>query len=189
MTMNRREALTAAAALLGGTIIGAQAFLTGCVSPEKKDGVFSPEDIGLLDEIGETILPTTAKSPGAKAAKIGEFMKTMVIDCYSASEQKIFFEGLAKFSEYCVQRGGHFLKLDDQVRISIVSAIDKEAEAHSKSKADKDPEHYFSMIKQLTILGYFSSEPGATKALRYVPIPGRYEGCVEYKKGDGAWLY
>jgi hypothetical protein len=47
--------------------------------------------------------------------------------------------------------------------------------------------HFFTMIKQLTIWGYFSSEPGITKALRYNPIPGRYEGCVPYQDGEKAW--
>ena len=47
--------------------------------------------------------------------------------------------------------------------------------------------HYFSLMKQLTLLGFFTSEVGATKALRYVPVPGRYEGCVPYKKGDKAF--
>jgi hypothetical protein len=42
-------------------------------------------------------------------------------------------------------------------------------------------------MKQLTLLGYFTSEPGATKALRYNPVPGKFEGCIPYKKGDKAW--
>jgi hypothetical protein len=43
------------------------------------------------------------------------------------------------------------------------------------------------MMKELTLLGFFTSEVGATKALRYVAVPGKYEGCVDYKKGDRAW--
>jgi hypothetical protein len=43
------------------------------------------------------------------------------------------------------------------------------------------------MIKQLTILGYFTSETGATKALRYEAVPGKYDGAYPYKKGDKAW--
>jgi len=49
------------------------------------------------------------------------------------------------------------------------------------------PAHYFTMMKQLTLLGYFTSKPGATEALRYVPVPGRYEGCIPYTKGEKAW--
>jgi hypothetical protein len=43
------------------------------------------------------------------------------------------------------------------------------------------------MMKQLTMLGFFTSEVGAKQALRYVPVPGRYDGCAPYKKGDKAW--
>ena len=43
------------------------------------------------------------------------------------------------------------------------------------------------MMKELTLLGFFTSEVGATKALRYVAVPTKFEGCVEYKKGDRAW--
>ena len=56
-----------------------------------------------------------------------------------------------------------------------------------ETKTAEQPTHYFTMIKQLTLWGYFSSEIGATQALRYVAIPGKYEGCVPYKKGDKAW--
>jgi hypothetical protein len=42
-------------------------------------------------------------------------------------------------------------------------------------------------MKQLAILGYFTSKEGATKALRYVAVPGKYDGALPYKKGDKAW--
>ncbi len=91
--MNRREALSSVALLLGGTLIGAEAFLSGCGTGEKKAAVasteFSADDIAFLDEVGETILPATS-TPGAKAAKIGDFMKTIVNDCYEEKEQQIF---------------------------------------------------------------------------------------------------
>ena len=43
------------------------------------------------------------------------------------------------------------------------------------------------MMKELTLLGFFTSEIGATKALRYVAVPGKYVGCIPYNKGDKAW--
>ena len=49
------------------------------------------------------------------------------------------------------------------------------------------PSHYYTMIKQLTLWGYFSSEIGSKQALRWVPIPGKYDGNLPYKKGDKAW--
>jgi hypothetical protein len=43
------------------------------------------------------------------------------------------------------------------------------------------------MIKELTLLGYFTSEIGYTQALRYVETPGRFDPCVPYEPGDKAW--
>src|ERR1700712_5632867 len=100
--MNRREALSSVAVLLGGAIIGADAFLSGCKNSEHQvSGAldFSPENIAFLDEVGETILPATASSPGAKEAKIGEFMKTIVTDCYEEKDQKIFAEGIGRINK------------------------------------------------------------------------------------------
>jgi hypothetical protein len=55
------------------------------------------------------------------------------------------------------------------------------------AKKPEDPGHYFRMMKELTLLGYFTSEIGFKEARNYVEIPGRYEGCIDYKKGDKAF--
>ncbi len=186
--MNRREALSRVALLFGGTIIGAEAFLTGCKTTGKKEGVFATDDVALMDEIGETILPATAESPGAKEAKIGEFMKVFVTDCYTESDQKIFTDGFTKLNDAANKmHNKDFMKLSATEKYDVLVPIDKEAAAYQKNRKKDDPHHYFWMMKQLTILGFFTSEPGATKALRYDPVPGKYEGCIPYKKGDKAW--
>jgi hypothetical protein len=189
--MNRREALSSVALLLGGTIIGAEMFLSGCTHADKKIGAaglnFSPDDISFLDEVGETIIPTT-DSPGAKEAKIGDFMHTIVRDCYDEKEQQIFVEGMAKLDAASVKMNGKsFLESSPAERKNLLIALDKEQKEYTAAKKQSDPPHYFRMIKELTIWGYFTSEPGATKALRYIAVPGRYEGCIPYKKGDKAW--
>ncbi|MCZ2459027.1 MAG: gluconate 2-dehydrogenase subunit 3 family protein, partial [Chitinophagales bacterium] len=51
-------------------------------------------------------------------------------------------------------------------------------------KQEEIPPYYFTMMKQLTLWGYFTSEIGMTQALKYVPVPGRFDGCIDYKKGD-----
>ncbi len=187
--MNRRDALSRVALLLGGSIIGAEAFLSGCkTTTGKKEGLFATDDIAFLDEVGETILPTTASSPGAKEAKIGEFMKTIVTDCYEEGDQKTFTEGITKLNDASKAKySKDFLSLAANEKHDLLVAIDKEAKDYQKSKKEKDPNHYFTQFKQLTLWGYFTSEIGATKALRYVAVPGKYEGCVPYKKGDKAW--
>ena len=190
--MNRRDALSRVALLLGGSVIGAEAFLSGCKTSTKygESINFTPDDIAFLNEVAETILPAT-NTPGAKEAKVGEFMAVIVKDCYEEKDQKTFLEGMKKLSEGGgsggVGNGKAFMEATPQERHDMLVALDKEAKEYGKTKKPEDPSHYFSLIKQLTLWGYFTSEPGATKALRYVAVPGRYEGCIPYKKGDKAW--
>ncbi|MEO8337162.1 MAG: gluconate 2-dehydrogenase subunit 3 family protein, partial [bacterium] len=49
------------------------------------------------------------------------------------------------------------------------------------------PTHYFRMMKELACLGFFTSEIGYNKAMRYVEAPGRYDPCVPYTAGEPAW--
>lgn len=189
--MNRRDALSRVALILGGTVIGANIFLEGCKPADKRvmTGLdFQPEDIAYLDEIADTILPTTASSPGAKAAAVGTFMTVMVKDCYDEKEQKIFTEGMQKLQDACKKKNDkYFMECTPQQRHDLLVELDNEQKEFNKNKKKEDPQHYFRMIKELTLLGYFTSEIGATKALRYVESPGRFEGCIPYKKGDKAW--
>ena len=188
--MNRREALNMVALLMGGTVIGGSAFLEGCKTADKKTVATLPlnaNQIAFLDEVAETIIPTT-NTPGAKAAKVGAFMNTMVTDCYDEKDQTVFVGGFDKIDEASqAAYKKDFLAITPEQRKEMLSKVDKEAVDYAKNKKQEDPNHYFTMLKQLTLLGYFSSEIGATQALRYVAIPGKYEGCIDYKKGDKAW--
>ncbi len=193
--MNRREALAALSTVLGGTIIGAQAFLSGCATPTPAStepafvGMLGEADVALLNEIGETILPTTPGSPGAGAANVGAFMNVMVTDCYSPEEQQIFQAGLpALAAAVQEQYGQDFASLTAEQKHEFVLGLEAEARHYATTRLPEDPEiHYYSMIKQMTLLGYFTSEAGQTKALRYVAVPGRYEGCVPLEEGQRAW--
>jgi len=191
--MNRRDALSRVALILGGTVAGGAVFLEGCQSGADKTAaaatadVFDASGISFLDEVAETIIPATS-TPGAKDAKVGEFMKTMVTDCYEEKDQKAFKEGISKIDEASKKKFNKgFMAIDPKQRKELLTEIDKEAKAYGASKKPDDPNHYFRLMKELTLLGYFTSEPGATKALRYVAVPGRYDGCIPYKKGDKAW--
>ncbi|MCH5596596.1 gluconate 2-dehydrogenase subunit 3 family protein [Niabella ginsengisoli] len=212
---------------MGGTVLGAELFIqTGCkTTPEKEAaeaGVkalpdfFTKDEIAYLDEIAETILPKTA-TPGAKDAKVGEFMNVMVRDCYTPEDQKIFKDGIETLEKRSKEKYSNgFMQMQPQQRTELLTALDKEAKEFNKTdeyKAKKEalakeehikdsiaetkgnfgyaaasmPKHYFSMMKELTLLGFFTSEPGATKALRYAAVPGKYDPCMPYKTGDKAW--
>jgi PBP1b-binding outer membrane lipoprotein LpoB len=199
--MNRRDALARVALLMGGAVIGADVFLTGCgPSTSGKDTAkeeakapgsnfkpLDPKQIAYLDEVSDTILPPT-KSPGAKAAKVGSFMAVMVRDCYAPADQKIFMEGFEKLEAASQKQNGKgFLDSTPAQRTALLTALDAEQKQYSKTKKVEEPNHYFRMLKELTLLGFFTSEVGATQALRYLPVPGKYDGNVPYKKGDKAW--
>lgn len=184
--MNRREALSRVAIIMGGTVLGAEAFLSGCKTAST--GIsFSAADISFLDEVAETILPAT-NTPGAKEAKVGEFMKVMVTDCYEAKDQTIFMEGIKKLDEASKKAYSKtFMEADAKQRHDLLVTLDKEAKDYEKAKKQDEPKHYFTMMKELTLTGFFTSEVGATKALRYVAVPGKFEGSVPYTKGEKAW--
>ena len=182
--MKRRKALALTASLMGATIIGSELFLTGCTNKYKETNLFTESDINLLDEVGEVILPETLASPGAKEAKIGLFMKSIVTDCYTEKEQNIFKNGIRELNRVSQKNySSKFVDLKQEQKFNMLVKID----GVSRENADKDPVHFFSMMKQLTIWGFFTSEPGVTKALRYIQIPGQFKGCVLYHKGDKAW--
>ena len=186
--MNRRDAIGRVALIMGGTLIGAEYLLSGCKPKAAKvEDLFDTDHVAFLNEVGETILPTTS-TPGAKAADVGNFMAVMVRDCYEPADQDIFLKGLGKIDDAANKKfSKKFMDLDANQPTSLDTYLDKEQQEYSKTKKPKDPNHYFRMIKELTLLGYFTSEVGCTKALRYVPVPGRFDGCIPYKKGDKAW--
>lgn len=186
--MDRREVIKNISLMTGAAFIGAEVFLqTGC---KPKEGAISlainDEDIITLDEIGETILPAT-DTPGAKSARIGSFMKMMVNDCYNNEEKTTFISGIKEIKEkFKAEYKVGFTEATKDQRKEFLKKIDKEAKEKNKTSPDQLP-HFFTMMKQLTILGFFTSETGATQTLRYVAVPGRYDGAMPYKKGDKAW--
>jgi phosphorylcholine metabolism protein LicD len=195
--MERRELLKTIALLTGTAVVGGEFFLSGCKNPTTKKTAFTPAMIDLLDEVAETIIPTT-DTPGAKAAKTGLFMQVMIDDCYTKEEQAAFIKGISELDQSCLQKNGtSFIKLNAEKREAFLKELEKEAKAfneNNRKKAEETgkkgptpPPHYYSMMKQLTLWGFFSSETGMTKTLRHVPVPGRYDGNVPYTKGEKAW--
>jgi hypothetical protein len=213
--ISRREAILRMSILLGGVaLIGSGALISGCKAQKTATlgTPFTPDDIAYLDEIADTILPTTS-TPGAKAAKTGAFMALMVTDTYHEDDDKTFREGMRKLDDLSKQKNGgaSFMKATPAQRLALLQELDKEqhdfsekqrAERLKKSDAfinstqqqntatqngSEPPNKYFRMMKELALLGYFTSEVGMTKALKYVEAPGRYDPCVPYKAGERDW--
>lgn len=187
--MDRREAVKYISLIMGGAMVGSAAIISGCKTESGKPQYFTDDQLALLDEIGDTIIPTT-DTPGAKAAGIGAFMMIMVEDTYEDEEQIIFKNGMDQVQLVSNEKYNKgFLDLDNDQRFDLLTEIHEEMQSYYDSKQPADPPHYFRMMKELTLLGYFTSEIGVTQARRYAPVPGKFEACIDYKKGDKAWVY
>ncbi len=211
--MNRRNALQRVAIMMGGAISAPTlaAMLEGCTTAtEGAAGFsFSPDYQKLVAEIAEVIIPKT-DTPGAKDAGVGPFIETMIGDCYKAYQQKHFVAGLDAVAAKAKEVGGNFESLSLEQKTEVLKAMEQsgkdeleaqkvkteakvrdaetglEKEAGKKDK-EEIPVPFFNLMKELTLFGYFTSEPGCKEALAYLPIPGRYEGCIPLEPGQKAW--
>jgi hypothetical protein len=143
----------------------------------------------LLTLIGDTIIPTTAESPGAGAVGIGRFMIVQATDCYASGAGETLRRGMREIQEASqTQFSKTFAELSVPQREKVLT----DYEGHSgrtKGKANGRATNgsAFRLIKELTLLGYFTSEEGATKALRYLPVPGGFVGSLPLKRGERSW--
>jgi hypothetical protein len=189
--MERRELIKSIALLTGVAVVGGEFFLTGCKSAAGPVSAFTPATIALLDEVAETIIPTT-DTPGAKVAQTGAFMKIMIEDCYTKEEQDTFIKGITTLNERCKKEYNQpFVDLEATQKLTLLQKLEREAKEYNtkreENKEKKAPPHYYSMMKQLTLWGFFSSETGMTQTLRHIPVPGRFDGNAPYTKGEKAW--
>ncbi|SRR6266513_1988259 len=186
--MNRREAIRQVTAMLGGVVfVGSGDLLTAVehaharvTASRKQIGAFTAQDVALLDEVADTILPET-KTPGAKAAHTGAFMALMVTDTYDDRNQTIFRDGMKKLND------AGFMTATPAQRLAQLEQLDREQKAYMDSRDRGAPPHFFRLMKELTLFGYFTSEIGCSQAMRYRETPGRFDPCVPYTPGETTW--
>jgi len=192
--MNRREALKRFTYLLGGATIATDLVLLapacGSNGEKKASRSFSEGEEAVLAELADTLIPDT-DIPGAKAAGVGSFITMMLIDCYAEEVREVIMEGVAKVEETSDSLfGKQFVGLDQGEREKILERLGKEMQAEKKkdtSEGTKRAAYFFQVLRDLTFLGYFTSEIGATQALDYVEVPGRYDACIPLEEGQRAW--
>lgn len=207
-TITRRDVIQRVMVLLGGAALAggdrllALSFADDVLAQAMTQGVgaFTAADVALLDEIAETILPETS-TPGAKAAKAGAFMALMVTDGYTDRDREVFTTGMRQLDAASVAAtGAAFMNATPAQRLTVIQALDREQKAVMDARvpaptnrypppdaANDEPAHYFRMMKELALLGYFTSEVGMTRALRYIEAPGKFDPCAPHKPGDRAW--
>lgn len=188
--IDRREALRKTAMVMGAAVSSSTiiAFLQSCKSAPDlnyKPVFFTEDQARIVSEIAEIILPKT-DTPGAKEVGVPNFIDMLINDCYKPEDQKSFVDGLAKLDEAAKKSyGDSFIYLDSAKQKEYVKKIHDEAVGEVK-KDKSIPRPFILKLKELTMLGFFTSEPGATQVLQYSQVPGAYHGCIPLSEaGNG----
>jgi gluconate 2-dehydrogenase gamma chain len=192
--MDRREAIKRASWLMGGALSAPaiMGVLNGCTAKPTLDWkpVFLSEDQGILvSQVAEIILPKT-DTPGAKEVGVPGFIDIMLKDVYSQEDKERFINGLKIFNQEAEKiYDDPFIALAPGQQQELVKKIHKEAIDDLKNLKPEAKRPFILMMKELTLLGFFTSEIGATKVLQYEPVPGVYKGCIPLSEaGNGkAW--
>lgn len=198
--MDRREAIKRTALVLGFAVSAPaiMGVLKGCkpVPEVTFTPVFFTEDQAtLIGELSEIILPRTS-TPGAKDVGVPAFIDDLLKAVYTKEEQEKFVQGLAEFDKDAKQtHGDPFISLDRDTQVAFVkkhhdNAIGTSASAGATGwwnagSAEEKP--FILKVKELTILGFFTSKVGATQVLQYNPVPGPFRGCVPLAEVGKAW--
>ena len=172
--VSRRKALKNTISYFGLSLISpilVSGVLSGCKIDNSKEWV--PKKIGISNlnyiiEWIDIIIPET-DTPSASKAMVHKFIDEMIEGFLSKNEIHIIDSGI----EYLKSQS--FIKKDDKEKTEFVS----------KMARDNQWNPFFNLMKNMTVLGYFNSEVGATMAANYDKIPGKYEGCIPINKYDG----
>lgn len=190
--MTRRQALRRVGALLGGVISAptAAGVLSGCeriTGPDWSPRTLTTEQNEMVDTIAEIIIPTT-DTPGARAANVNRFVDALLTDSYLPKDRDRFLSGLETTNARCKKRyESPFVECTEAQQRALVAELDDETFGPDAPEFDPERPPFFRMMKELTIIGYYTSEIGASQELKTSIVPGRYDGDVPYEKIGRAW--
>ena len=184
--MNRRKAIKQASMVLGYAITGPTlvGVINGCGENRSLNWVPQTltEDEALLVEAAcERILPS-GDTPGATEATVVKFVDQMVAEFYLPEDQQHFKLGMEELeaqSQSAMSKS--FVDASPSEQDQLLQQL---AEA-AKVKTSEGPKHFFLMLRELTVLGFFTSEVGATQVLNYDEIPGGFQGCQTLESVGG----
>ena len=188
--MNRREVIRNVALMLGGAFsaptLMAMNHWEEATGPAIEGTAFRLSDTHrkIVAEIAEMIIPRTdtagEASPGAKDAGVPAFIEMMLKDCYAQPEHLSFTEGLASMEQV------KFLELNEAERRGVLKYLEQQTKEKMKAMPKVTP--FWRLMKELTLLGYFTSEVGIKASFDYVQIPGKLEN-IKLKPNQKAYAY
>jgi Gluconate 2-dehydrogenase subunit 3 len=201
--MNRREAISKIALIMGGTLTGPTLFAMEHKSSKNplalSKGTFSLTEMQrkIVAEVAEHIIPKTTTA-GAKDAGVPAFIEMMLNDCYHSPDQTSFIEGLIDLEKknFITQSAAEqivtlkqveadtkeLMKAYEVKQVKVGDNVDKESMDAKKGVP------FWRLIKELTLLGYFTSKVGIEASFVYEPIPTKFEP-IKLTKGQKAFQY
>lgn len=156
-------------------------------------GSLSDQQLRVIAVLSELIIPET-DTPGAIAAGVPAFIHQIVVDWYTPAERQIFLDGLAELDSVADRHwSAPFLRLSGEQQERILSELEPPSEGALGSPARipagaAGDVPFFLKLKELTVLGYYSSELAAETELDYQPVPGRYDGDARFDATGRQWV-
>jgi gluconate 2-dehydrogenase gamma chain len=185
--LNRRDAFRGLALAVGVASTGWAERALAAVAPAPPltwtPTALTPNQARLVDVVAELIIPAT-DTPGAREAGVPQFIDRAVGDFYDKGQVEQLLGGLARMdADARVLHADAFVGLTPEQQVSLLTTYDQEAGV----ARGQGQSHFFPALEDMVTVGYFTSEPGATLALKYEPVPGAYHGCVPLTEIGRAW--
>ena len=188
--ITRRVAIEMAIVALGAVSnSAARALAAGVSTAAPRRLVFNPNQRAMISILAELIVPAT-DTPGAIQAGVPHFIETMVGDWCTGPERNLFFAGLAALDADCMRdHDVVFLSCSPKQQTQALGAAELKARAHPAASdvASDSNTPFFTTLRELTVLGYYTSELGATRELRYNPVPGHFDGDLPWTPQSRQW--
>jgi hypothetical protein len=141
--------------------------------------VLDPHQDATIVALTDVILPAT-DTPGAKAARVNEFIDLLLAEWSEPEDRDSFLAGLAAVDTRAhAMFGKNFVDGTPGDQTELLTVLDDEAaQWNAKPRATRGPEPFYRRIKWVTLFGYFTSQVGAEQEDHYLIVPGRYEPCA-----------
>ncbi|MFU8812708.1 MAG: gluconate 2-dehydrogenase subunit 3 family protein [Balneolaceae bacterium] len=188
-TISRKEAIKRTGLILGGVVFAPSILgvLKGCTAQpgDWTPTFFSREQARTVTALADVILPED-DSPSASQVGVPAFIEEMVSTVYTEEQRQEFLNGLNQFEDAASEElQARFPDLDNDRRYEFTYNLNRIALEEEPGRPGGTP--FILMFKELTMLGYFTSEAGATEVLSYVAVPGVYEGCTPVTDATRTW--
>ena len=146
---------------------------------------FTGDQNAIVETISELIIPAT-DTPGAKAARVSEFIDLILSGWSKEDEKARFLAGVDEVNHRSqVLYGKRFMDAAVEQQKEIVRGLDDELmatqqllQANRRGNRKPPEKTFFYMMKQLTLVGYYTSQVGAQEELHYEIIPHAHEQCA-----------